>query len=256
MVKALVLYTSDCRFKSDHAYGKNGKKNKMSDYKHICSFNYCKTHQECLYKNASAVLKNHPCKAKVGVEANANIIVCYEKGLDTSVYVSPYFDGEKYNQVHCENPKCSSVADLKFNGELHLCYKCVDLLREHRTNYELGTIFRKKVKLLKLLKVIDELINEPAKIMVRCSNIYCGTLDNMTKHHLIPKPFRNKQTVPKIPLCEDCHKKVHQLATNQELAENYNTKQGVIELLATDVGFRVATMMRMSSYATESLMSA
>jgi len=221
----------------------------MKDYKHICEFNYCKSNQECLYKNASAVLKNHPCKAKVGVEENANIIVCYQLGLDTDVY-----EGEHKKLPHCERQKCNSVADTRFNGEMNLCFKCVDLLREYKTNYELGTIFRKKDKLIKLFKVIDELKSE--KEMVRCSNIYCGTLDNMTKHHLIPKPFRNKQTVPKIPLCEDCHKKVHQMATNQELAEKFNTKQSVVALLATDVGFRISRMMTMSSYANESLLSA
>lgn len=215
----------------------------MSDYNHICSFDYCKTHQVCLYKNARAVLNNHLCKVKVGVEGNANILVCYEKGLDKNVYESPFFNDKHYNQTHCENPKCKLFADTKFNGEMNLCFKCVDLLREWKTNYELGTIFRKKDKLIKLFKLIDEQINEPNKVMIRCSNIYCGTLERMTRHHVIPKPFRNRQTVEKIPLCEDCHKKVHQLATNQELAEKFNTKQSVIELLGRDVKFRVQRMM-------------
>jgi len=77
------------------------------------------------------------------------------------------------------------------------------------------------------------------KEMIRCVNIYCGTLDKMTKHHLIPKPFRNGEMVEKIPLCEDCHKKVHRLATNTELAYFYNTKQSIRELLAKDISFRV-----------------
>ena len=225
----------------------------MSDYKHICDFNYCKSNQVCLYKNATSVLKNNSCKAKVGVEENANILVCYEKGLDESVYSSPFFNEKHYNQTHCENPKCNSVADTRFNGEINLCFKCVDLLREWKTNYELGTIFRRKDKLIKLFKLIDEQINEPNKVMIRRSNIYCGTLEKMTKHHLIPKPFRQRKTVEKIPLCEDCHKKVHQLATNTQLANTYNTKQSVIELLGKDVKFRVQRMMNV--YQNENLMA-
>jgi len=192
------------------------------------------------------VLKNNACKTKVGQDENSNIIVCYQKGLDTSVYSSPYMNETKYNQLHCENSKCHSVADMRFNGEINLCYKCLDTLREWKTNYELGTIFKRKDKLIKLLKFIDEQLNEPKREMIRCSNIYCGTLENMTKHHLIPKPFRNGETVPKIPLCEPCHKKVHQLATNTQLAKQYNTKQRIINLLSKDIKFRVSRMMEMS----------
>lgn len=218
----------------------------MNDYKHICDFSYCKIHQVCLYKNASSVLKHGPCEAKVGHDENANTIVCYQLGLDTDVY-----EGEHKKLPHCERQKCYKVADTRFNGEMNLCFKCVDLLREYKTNYELGTIFRKKDKLIKLFKVIEELKSE--KEMVRCSNIYCGTLYNMTRHHLIPKAFRNKLPVPKIPLCEDCHKKVHKLATNQELAQTYNTKQAVQELLATDVPFRIERMINV--YQNERLIA-
>lgn len=227
----------------------------MKNYKHICDFNYCKSNQVCLYKNATSVLKDNICDAKLGYEEDGNIVSCYQKGLDTSVYASPYLNENKYSQLHCENPKCKSVADTRFNGEINLCFKCVDTLREWRTNYELGTIFRKKDKLIKLLKMIDEQINHPQKEMVRCSNIYCGTLDNITRHHLIPKPFRNKQTVPKIPLCEDCHKKVHKLATNQELAEKFNTKHSVIALLGTDISFRKERFMNMFERANENTMA-
>lgn len=207
----------------------------MSDYKYICEFNYCRTHQECLYKNASAILKNHPCKAKVGQEENANIIICYENKSVEYVY-----EGEHKHAVRCQNPKCNLIAEAKFNGVINLCYKCIDTLREWRTNYELGTIFKTKEKLLTLFKVIEELTpkREPNRDMVRCSNIYCGTLDKMTRHHLIPKPFRGGESVEKIPLCEDCHKKVHQLASNTQLAKYYYTKQSVIELLARDIVFR------------------
>lgn len=211
-------------------------------------------HQACLYKNASSALKGNPCEAKVGDELNANIIACYRNGLDTSVYANSSDDvwdtelqlrinRSKSSQPHCENPKCNSVAETRFSGEIFLCFKCVDLLREWKTNHELGTIFRRKNKLVKLFKLIDEQINQPKKEMVRCSNIYCGTVDNMTRHHLIPKPFRNRQTVEKIPLCEPCHKRVHQLATNTELAKSYNTKRSVVELLANDVKFRVQRMI-------------
>lgn len=192
----------------------------------------------CLYKNASSTLRGDPCETKIGQEINANIIACYQNRPDTDVY-----EGAWKKPDRCENPKCNSIADTRFNGEINLCFKCLDLLREWKTNYELGTIFKRKDKTIKLLKLIDEQINQPQIEMVRCSNIYCGTVENMTRHHLIPKAFRNRQTVPKIPLCEECHKKVHRLATNQELAEKFNTKQSVVELLAKDITFRKERFM-------------
>lgn len=199
-----------------------------------------------MFKNATSMLKNDAYEVALGQEASANIIACYQKEDIGTFYEAKKIESvvkrvqeielkvvENTNQPHCQNPKCSRVADTKLNGKVNLCFKCVDLLREWKSNYELGTKFNSKEKLLKLFCVIEELSPQKreTKEMVRCANIYCGTLDNITKHHLIPKPFRNGETVPKIPLCEPCHKRVHKLATNQELAEQYFTKQSVVELL-------------------------
>lgn len=53
----------------------------------------------------------------------------------------------------------------------------------------------------------------------------CG-LDalSVSKHHLVPKAKRGKDTVV---VCNECHKQIHSLFTNKELANQYNT----IELL-------------------------
>ena len=53
------------------------------------------------------------------------------------------------------------------------------------------------------------------------------TTEQYTKHHLIPK-CRNKKTKSKggsilEPLCTDCHKQIHALFTEKELAKDYNT---------------------------------
>lgn len=76
--------------------------------------------------------------------------------------------------------------------------------------------------------------------MIRCVNIYCGTVENITQHHLIPKPFRKGiiGRIERIYLCEDCHKKVHKMKTNTQLAFEYNTREAVIELLGSDRQFR------------------
>lgn len=81
--------------------------------------------------------------------------------------------------------------------------------------------------------------------MIRCINIYCGTAQNITKHHLIPKPFRKYVIgkIGKVHLCEQCHKKVHEMKTITQLFLYYNTKQSIIELLASDVEFRVERLI-------------
>jgi len=222
----------------------------MEQYKHICDFHYCRNNQVCLFKNACAILKNNAYKVRLGEEDNSNIILCYQKEElklniienQTGREIKEKLINIKLNEPHCQNPKCYSVANTRFNGVINLCFECLDMLRENRTNYELGVYFKSKEKILKLFTVIDE-FSPPKREMIRCSNIYCGTLDRMTKHHLIPKPFRNRETVEKIPLCEDCHKKVHQLATNTELAKTYNTKQSVIELLSKDRKFIIERVL-------------
>lgn len=85
--------------------------------------------------------------------------------------------------------------------------------------------------------------------MIRCVNIYCSTTENITQHHLIPKPHRAGLIgrIGRVYLCEDCHKKVHKMKTNTELALYYNSKKGIIELLASDVHFRVQRLMNVLS---------
>ena len=63
---------------------------------------------------------------------------------------------------------------------------------------------------------------------------------DITEHHLIPKSihktkrFKKKFTVDEMntttPLCQPCHRAVHQFYSEKELADNFNT----IELLLGD----------------------
>lgn len=60
----------------------------------VCTYHYCEIHGTCLFKNATAVLKNHPRKRAIGTKVNANIIICYEKdGFDINTdgydYIPP-----------------------------------------------------------------------------------------------------------------------------------------------------------------------
>ena len=223
-----------------------------NENKYKCSLSWCEEHGECFYKNENVSVPSSKEKVCYHNEWIENLHKEKEIKLQVVKRIEDSDESwnfelqlrenkRKLNEPRCKNPKCKSSADTKLNG-VHLCYKCLDLLRENRTNYELGVYFNTQKKILKLFRVIEE-ISPPKKEMVRCSNIYCGTLDNMTRHHLIPKPFRNRQTVEKIPLCEDCHKRVHQLATNTELAHIYNSKQSILELLSRDVKFRVQRFM-------------
>lgn len=69
---------------------------------------------------------------------------------------------------------------------------------------------------------------------------------------MIPKSYRNMEVFggrrvgAKIILCDQCHKRVHQLKTNGDLAANYNTKGMIIELLGSDVLFRVQRLINTS----------
>jgi len=225
----------------------------MNELKHICNFNYCRIHKACLYANATTVLKNHPYKRSLGAKENADIIVCYQKEDLGIKYKKPTTlereikevgFGSQYKPAYCEHPKCNSVANTVLH-KTNLCFKCLDLLRAWKTNYELGVQFNSRYKLIKLFKVIDELIIEPKQEMIRCINIYCGTTENMTSHHLIPKPYRKhiKGKIGRAPLCDPCHKRVHRLKTNGELAREFNTKGAIIALLAGDISFRVMRVL-------------
>lgn len=80
--------------------------------------------------------------------------------------------------------------------------------------------------------------------MIRCINIYCGSTDEIQSHHLIPKPFRKAfiGKIPRVHLCDDCHRRVHKLKTNTELFLYHSTKKGIIDLLASDAEYRVQRM--------------
>lgn len=90
-------------------------------------------------------------------------------------------------------------------------------------------------------------------MMIRCVNIYCCTVENITRHHLIPKPYRAGLIgrIGRVYLCEDCHKKVHKMKDNAELALHYNSKRKIIELLSSDVHFRVQRLMNVLSEECE-----
>jgi hypothetical protein len=232
------------------------KENEMDENKHICNLTWCEQHRECFYRN-----KNQSAVSYTGE------IFCYHKNWTESLHkeqeiktpvIKRVEDSDdswnfgqavraKVSQPHCENPSCNSIADLKYNDKVNLCYKCLDSLRSHRSNYELAIYFGSKIKVLKLLKVIQELeapVKEKKTIVVRCSNIYCCSTEQVTQHHLIPNPYR-KGVIgggKKIPLCWGCHVRVHGLRFNHELAFNYNTKSAVIKLLEEDTLFRLYKM--------------
>ena len=67
--------------------------------------------------------------------------------------------------------------------------------------------------------------------MIRCENPYCGTTENITRHHVLPKGYRFFFEKPKnIMLCRSCHTLVHQMKSNEDLAFRYNTRERVVQL--------------------------
>jgi len=224
----------------------------MSNYKKICNLEYCKRHSKCIFHNAESTLKANAYEVSLGADKHSGILVCYQKediGLkeeskpeqivvkqpiikrvedsDDSWEVHLTLQKNKGQQPHCQNPNCKSVANERY--------------------------FNSKPKILNLLSVIYELNNPKEKVVIRCINIYCGTQENITKHHLIPKPYR-KGIVGKIdtvPLCDPCHKRVHRLKTNGELAQDFNTKEAIIKLLASDVSFRVMRVLSTQDEQTQ-----
>lgn len=49
---------------------------------------------------------------------------------------------------------------------------------------------------------------------------------NIDEHHLIPKTFKGKETVT---LHKICHRKIHSILTERELANYYNTIERLLE---------------------------
>ena len=246
----------------------------MNDCKNICDLEWCKKHSSCIFKNAESSLKVSSYEVKTGQEINANVILCYQKqGIGLEVKREPKPELVKVKQLYkvkrsvkktqpvlrtlsviesfkkelCENPKCKSgnpESVVRHNNDINLCKSCNDLIHYHQSNHELARYFNSKTKIIKLLGCIRELekeTNDKPKKVIRCSNIYCGTTLEITIHHLIPKAHRAGilGKIPRMYLCDPCHKRVHKLKSPMELANEYNTKQKVVELLAGDREFSI-----------------
>ncbi|MFZ0391617.1 MAG: HNH endonuclease [Calditrichia bacterium] len=63
--------------------------------------------------------------------------------------------------------------------------------------------------------------------MVRCE-LCSRAVTDYTVHHLVPKS-RDGGKQPRALLCKACHRMVHRLFTNKELAEHYNS---ILKLMA------------------------
>ena len=49
--------------------------------------------------------------------------------------------------------------------------------------------------------------------MNNCGCWICGKTENLTQHHVIPKTYNPINNIT-IPLCEECHKKLHEFDEN------------------------------------------
>lgn len=177
----------------------------MEQYKHICELEYCKKHSQCVFKNATSLLKSDSYIVALGSEEYHDRILCYQK-------------------------EDIGLAPLRSEDSLSTWAVTVSLRKKQKEEKEKGTY---------------EKTNYKTGEVIRCSNIYCGTTDRITQHHLIPNPYR-KGVVGgnrKIPLCWTCHSRVHNLKSNKQLALHFNTKQSVLGLLAEDISFRLSRMM-------------
>jgi 5-methylcytosine-specific restriction endonuclease McrA len=48
---------------------------------------------------------------------------------------------------------------------------------------------------------------------------------NVSDHHLVPKSRGGKET---LTICVDCHRQLHALFTNKQLADEYNTVEAIM----------------------------
>ncbi|MGF1485950.1 MAG: HNH endonuclease [Prochloraceae cyanobacterium] len=54
----------------------------------------------------------------------------------------------------------------------------------------------------------------------------CREMDNLTVHHLIPRQYSKRKKLdigPTINICSACHKQIHALFDNKQLAKELNT---------------------------------
>lgn len=69
---------------------------------------------------------------------------------------------------------------------------------------------------------------------------FCGREKPLTKHHLIPRAVHTKKRYIRrhgkeemrtrgVDLCKECHDGIHDLYTEKELADNFNTKDLLLE---------------------------
>lgn len=182
----------------------------MNKCKHICDLSYCKIHSICIFKNAESSLKNDAYIAAIGEKEYSDRIICYKK------------------------------EDVNFFNE-QIKEPIIEKTDTKNKNKPIRISSFKTKSVRGLIPLVNINKNTSPNKLIRCANIYCGTCENLTRHHLIPKRYR--AGVPNagriIYLCVDCHKKVHNLKSNSELSKSYNTKQAIIELLSSDVYFRI-----------------
>lgn len=99
--------------------------------------------------------------------------------------------------------------------------------------------YRKEgITLEKEKKVKYETIKVNTVFHKECLNPNCGTMLNLTKHHLFPKGYRRGHARTSeedqrrtMCLCRDCHTLLHKLKSNGELGLYYNTVHAVARLL-------------------------
>lgn len=80
----------------------------------------------------------------------------------------------------------------------------------------------------------DHRFGEP-RIQQPCCALCKRSAPNLTRHHLIPRTLHNRPRIRRtstreerhatILLCRPCHKQIHALLSEAELARNYSTLQ-------------------------------
>ena len=234
--------------------------------KHICNVDYCRIHSACIFKHAEPALKADSYIVALDARECADRIACYDK---ENVLPTTYLKlAPVRNIFSSDRPvrscvKCNATDKLEDyyftrSPKILLCQDCTSKLHRYKSHHELARYFDSKTKIVSLLRCIEEIEKEGRKPelltqienkVIRCANIYCGTENEVTKHHLIPKPYRRTLLGPfdTVPLCRTCHDRVHRLRTNKELARHYSTRRAIVELLASDVPFRVSRLMYASN---------
>ena len=139
----------------------------------------------------------------------------------------------------CDLNYCANHAQCIFHhAEASLKTGAYKVELAHKNN-ESTLCYRKAgVTLEKEKKVKYETIKVNAVFHKECLNPNCGTMLNLTKHHLFPKGYRRGHARTSeedqrrtMCLCRDCHTLLHKLKSNGELGLHYNTVSDVARLL-------------------------